>query len=470
MPPLHIRNSETQELEVFRPITAGKVRMYTCGPTVYDYAHIGNLRSFVTADIVKRTLEFNDYEVNHTINFTDFGHLSDDGDSGEDKMMRGLKRAGLPVTLQAMRDLSDRYIDAFQDDLEELRVFAPTQWARASDYVSEQITLIKTLEEKGYTYETSDGVYFDISRFPAYGRLANINLEKLKDGARVDVNPEKKHPADFALWKKGLLGWDSKWGKGFPGWHVECSAMAIATLGKQIDIHTGGEDLQYTHHNAEIAQSECATGKHFVNYWIHSAFLNIDNTKISKSLGNTVTMRQLTDLGFSGDDFRYWLLTAHYRSPVNFTTDTLKAAKQALYRLKRHMFEEYGNATGDPDADYLARFTEAINNDFDTPGAISLAWEVTKDTTLDVGTKRATLLRFDEVLAIGLSDDLTKGRRELGVVLAEDIPADVQELIDQRQAARAARNYDEADRLREAINLKGYSIEDSPHGPKVTKV
>ena len=298
-------NTESNKLELFKPLSAETVTMYTCGPTVYDYAHIGNLRAYVFADILKRTLIFTGYVVNHTINLTDFGHLTDDGDVGEDKMMKGLKREGLSVTLDSMRELSDKYIDAFFDDFDNLRIMPPTTWSRASDYIKPQINLIETLVNGGYAYETSDGVYFDIQKFPRYGCLGNIDLEQLRSGARVSVNEEKHHPADFAIWKKGVLGWDSAWGKGFPGWHIECSAMAMATLGKEIDIHTGGIDHIPVHHNAEIAQSECATGKKFVHYWLHCAFLNIDNTKISKSLNNSITLRELFDQGFTGDDYRY---------------------------------------------------------------------------------------------------------------------------------------------------------------------
>jgi len=472
--PVHMRditlyNTESGKPEVFRPLEEPKVKMYSCGPTVYDFAHIGNLRSFVSADVVKRVLIRNGYLVSHTINFTDFGHLTDDGDAGEDKMMKGLKREGLPVTLDAMRQLSDRYIKTFKDDVNELRIIPPDTWARASDYIKKQISLIKTLEEKGFTYETKDGLYFDISKFPKYGRLGKINLEKLKSGARVEVNTEKKHPADFAVWKKGELGWDSRWGKGFPGWHVECSAMAMDTLGKQIDIHTGGEDLAYTHHNAEICQSEAATGKTFVAYWLHSAFLTIDNTKISKSLGNTISMRHLRDRGFSGDDYRYWLLTAHYRSPINFSWEALQAAKQALFRLKRYVYEEFKQKTALPHAGYLEKFDACLANDFDTPGAIAVLWDMLKDETLDDKVKCGTLMSMDEVLDVGLSDDLYEGVRSLGVVAFDDLTTDVQQLIDEREVARIAQNWERADALRDAIRLKGYQLEDTPLGPKVTK-
>jgi cysteinyl-tRNA synthetase len=384
-------------------------------------------------------------------------------------MMKGLKREGKPVTLAAMRELSDFFIDAFYEDLANLRILPPTTFSRASDYISEQIALIKTLEEKGYTYETSDGLYFDISKFPSYGRLGKINLEELKTGARVQENIEKKHPADFCVWKKGELGWDSRWGKGFPGWHIECSAMAIATLGKQIDIHTGGIDLIGTHHNSEICQSECVTGKVFVKYWLHNEFITIDNTKIGKSLGNAVGLKNLIEAGYTGDDYRYWLLTAHYRSPANFSFDALKAAKQALFRLKRHIYEEYKNISGKPNPDYIKRFHVAINNDLDTPKAIALIWELIKDDAIEPSAKCATIKHFDKVLAIGLTDELDDALFKLGVVSAADIPEEINQLISDREAARIARNWDESDRLRAIINLKGYTIEDNADGPKVSK-
>ena len=466
---IHLYNTESGQLEIFKALKSPQVLMYSCGPTVYDYAHIGNLRSYVFSDIVKRTLLRNGYLAKHTINFTDFGHLTDDADEGEDKMMKGLKREGFPISREGMRELGDKYIKAFIDDTEEMRIMPPTTWARAGDYVAKQISLIKTLDDKGFTYETSDGVYFDIAQFPAYGRLGHIDLNNLKSGARVEVNSEKRHPADFAVWKKSELGWDSRWGKGFPGWHVECSAMALATLGKQIDIHTGGIDHIHTHHNAEIAQSEAVTGRQFVRYWMHNAFITIDNTKISKSLGNNLTMRHLRDRGFSGDDYRYWLLTAHYRSPVNFSWDALKGAKQALFRLKRYMYEDFKQKSAIPDAAYMERFENHLANDLDTPGAIAVLWEMIKDTKLDAKVKCGTLIAMDEVLDIGLSDDPTDGIRSLGVVATDELPEELQELVDRREVARIARNWIEADTLRDAVLLKGYVIEDTPQGPKLTK-
>lgn len=466
---IHLFNTESGKLELFTPIDEKSVKIYTCGPTVYDFAHIGNLRSYVFSDILKRVLIRNGYLIKHTINLTDFGHLTDDGDAGEDKMMKGLKREGLPVTLDAMEQLSDRFIKAFKDDVEELRILPPDTWARASKYIGKQISLIKTLDEKGFTYETNDGLYFDISMFPKYGRLGNIDISKLKSGARIEVNSAKKHPADFAVWKKGELGWDSKWGKGFPGWHIECSAMAMDTLGKQVDIHTGGIDHIHTHHNAEIAQCEAVTGKTYVKYWLHNAFLTIDNTKISKSLGNTITMRHLRDRGFSGDDYRYWLLTAHYRSPINFSWEALKSAKQALFRLKRYVYEEYKQKTNPPDQEYLNRFDDCLANDLDTPGAIATLWDMINDKNLNNKVKCGTLMSMDEILDIGLSEDLYEGVRSLGVVAMNELPEEIQSLIDEREAARIARNWDVADVIREKLKLKGYEIEDTAQGPKVTK-
>lgn len=463
-------NTESRTLETFVPNKNHQVKIYSCGPTVYDYAHIGNLRTYIFPDILKRTLIKNGYDVKHTVNLTDFGHLTDDGDAGEDKMMKGLKREGLPVTLAAMRELSDIYVDSFMDDMEDLRVMQPTTWSRASDYVRKQISLVKTLDDKGYLYKTSDGMYFDTSKFPTYGRLGKINLEKLKSGARVEVNTEKRHPADFAVWKNGELGWDSRFGKGFPGWHIECSAMALATLGNQIDIHTGGVDNMATHHNGEIAQSEAATGKTFVKYWMHGEHLQIDNTKVAKSLGNTLTLRHLRDRGFTGDDYRYWLLTAHYRSPVNFSWEALKAAKQALFRLKRHMYEDYKRKVAIPDSTYMERFLTHLADDLDTPNAIAVMWEVVKDNSLTDKVKAGTLVAMDEILQIGLSESQDEGAHKLGVVSADDLPEDIQNIIDQREAARIAKNWLEADRLRDALQLKGYSVEDSSDGPKINKI
>jgi cysteinyl-tRNA synthetase len=468
-PPLHIFNTESRTLEEFKPLGEKEVKIYSCGPTVYDFAHIGNLRAYVFADTLKRVLIYNGYNVNHTINFTDFGHLTSDGDEGDDKMMKGLKREGMEISLESMRVLSDRFIHAFKEDLTTLNILFPTQFARASDYVRQQITLIETLEEKGYLYKTSDGVYFDVSKFPTYGRLGNINIDNLREGARVEVNPEKKHPADFAVWKNGELGWDSRWGKGFPGWHIECSAMAFATLGKQLDIHTGGVDNIATHHNGEIAQSESASGKEFSQYWMHSEHIQIDGDKIAKSQGNGIILGDLLEKGFTGEEYRYWLLTSHYRSKVNFSFEALSASKQALTRLKKMLFSDWKDSKGKINLDYQQRFLNAINNDLDTAKAISLIWDMLKDETLTEGEKKTTIIDFDAVLGIGLSRDRDEILKELGFLAPEAIPEDIKALMEEREAARLIRNWEEADRLRDALQVKGYIVEDTKDGPKLTR-
>jgi cysteinyl-tRNA synthetase len=407
--------------------------------------------------------------VKHTINFTDFGHLTDDGDTGEDKMMKALKREGKPISLTAMHEVAGIYIESFKYDNEVFRNIPPTTYAPASEYVPQQINLIKTLHEKGYAYETSDGVYYDISKFPTYGVLGNIDLTHTQSGARVAINTEKRNPADFALWKKGLLGWDSAWGKGFPGWHIECTAMCFSTLGKQIDIHTGGEDLKYTHHNGEIAQAEAITGKPYVGYWLHNAHLKIDDTKIAKSLGNGIRLSSLIDRGYSPLVYRYWLLTGHYRGAMNFTFEALDASKQALFRLKRFVFEECKNIEGKVDESYRLKFHTAINDDLDTPKAIALMWEITKDPSLTQADKVATLKEIDSILDLGLSDEPSDVVRELGIVAKEDLPDEIQELLEKRELARTTHNWSESDHLREALNLKGYIIEDTPNGQKISK-
>ncbi len=443
--------------------------MYSCGPTVYDYAHIGNLRAYVFADVLKRTLLYNGYTVNHTINYTDFGHLTSDGDHGDDKMMKGLVREGMEISLDSMRILSDRYIKAFNDDLTALNVIFPTQFSRASDYVREQVALIKTLEEKGYTYNTSDGIYFDISKFPTYGRLGNIDLEGQESGVRVAVNPEKRHPADFALWKHNALGFKSQWGAGFPGWHIECSAMALATLGRQIDIHTGGVDHIPTHHNGEIAQSEAATGKQFSKYWMHSEHIQIDNEKISKSRSNGITLGALYEEGYTASDYRYWLLTSHYRTKANFSLEALNGSKQAFMRLRKLMFQDWAEEKGLPSTEYLQLFIEAINDDLNTPKVIALIWELVKDEKLSAGVKRATILDFEHVLGLGLGIDPEEGRLALGHLSPADIPEEISNLLNDREAARIARNWAEADRIRDLIKQKGFLLEDTVEGPKLSK-
>jgi cysteinyl-tRNA synthetase len=295
--PLFFYNTLTGNKDTFTPLKQDGVGMYNCGPTVYDYVTIGNWRAYVFADTLRRVLEYNDIKVTQVMNITDVGHLTSDADAGEDKMTLALAREGKPLTLEAMKEVADFYTNAFLEDLAQLNIKRPAALPRASEHVEAMEALIATLMEKEYAYKTSDGVYFDISRFPSYGKLGNIKLEGQKEGARVEENAEKRNPQDFALWKRNdNLGWDAPWGKGFPGWHIECSAMSMHYLGKQFDIHTGGIDHIPIHHNNEIAQSEAATGRQYVRFWLHNAFLNIEGTKISKSLGNTIYIHNIIDL------------------------------------------------------------------------------------------------------------------------------------------------------------------------------
>src|SRR3989344_5210432 len=318
-----LTNTLSSAKELFISQKPSVVTMYSCGPTVYGPAHIGNLRAYVFSDTLARTLIFAGYHVHRVINITDFGHLVSDGDEGEDKMTKGLKREKLEITMQNMRVLAERYAKLFLDDIEDLNIDAESiRFPRASDYIAEQIALISTLEQKGYAYRTKSGVYFDTSRFGGYGKLGGIDLSAQREGARVEKNKEKRNPADFVLWKPdNRLGWQSPWGLGFPGWHIECSAMSRALLGQEIDIHTGGEDHIAVHHNNEIAQSESATGRTFVHYWMHSAFLNMGSEKISKSLGNSVYLSEIIEKGFHPLALRYFFLQAHYRTPLSFSWD-----------------------------------------------------------------------------------------------------------------------------------------------------
>jgi cysteinyl-tRNA synthetase len=470
-PALTLHNTLSGKNEQFIPLSRGAVLMYSCGPTVYDHVHIGNLRSYVFADILKRTLKAHGYKVKHTINLTDFGHLTDDADQGEDKMTVALKRLGKTFSIESMKEVAAIYTASFKEDMDALGNLPPTTYAPASEYIVKEIALVKTLVEKGYTYETSDGIYFDIEKFPQYGKLGNIDIHALKDGARVAVNQEKRHPADFAVWKKSPLGWKSPWGHGFPGWHIECTAMIFATLGKQIDIHTGGIDHIHTHHNGEIAQAEAATKKvPYVKYWMHNAFITIDATKVSKSLGNGIRLTQLKDRGYNPLVYRYWLLGGHYRSQMNFTFEALDGAKQAWFRLRRYMYEEWKAAKGGTvSPQYWEQFFAALSDDLDTPKGLAILWNVVNDKNLLVKDKVATLRKMDTLLGIGLSEPISSAIKSLGVIKVESLPQEVRALIAEREDARNAKEWERADAARHQLNLAGYMVEDTPNGPRVTK-
>lgn len=474
-PPLYLYNTLTKQKDAFSlPVGVRRVRMYNCGPTVYGVQHVGNLSMFVFTDILRRTLEFNGFDVQQVINITDVGHLSSDADAGEDKMALGLKREKMKLTLANMRLLADKYADIFITDIEKLNVdTSKIQFPRASDHIPAQIAMIKTLQEKGYAYKTEDGVYFDTSRFPRYGELGGIDLEGLKEGARIAMVEGKRNPTDFALWKlNSKLGWESPWGTGFPGWHIECSAMIRVTLGEKIDIHTGGIEHVPIHHNNEIAQSECATGKRpFSRFWLHRAHVQIEGGKIAKSKGNVVYLTEVIEKGFHPLALRYLFLQAHYRSPSNFSWDALAAAQNALANLLQATAK--ASAAGDSgraSPSWMSNFRTRINDDLDTPGALAVVWDMIKDSSLSLADLVATLTEMDKVLGLNLHepDEAAQELLRKEIVLGE-LPAEIRELIQQREEVRKAKDWQKADELRGKIANGGFIVEDSTEGPRISK-
>lgn len=453
---MRIYNSLSKQVEEFKPIDKDQVKMYCCGPTVYYFPQIGNWRTFILSDFVNRGLKFNNYNVDFIMNLTDVGHLfetGDDPEGGEDKIERQAQQEG-----KSAKDITTYYIQEFLNDYKEMNLTEPRKFTRASEYIDDQIDLIATLEEKGYTYETSDGVYFNTSKFAKYGELSGLTVENVKEGARVDANPEKKNSTDFALWKfspkdkKRQQEWQSPWGMGFPGWHLECSAMILTELGDTIDIHAGGEDLRMIHHQNEIAQSECATGKKFVNYWVHGAFLNVDGGKMSKSLGNVYTLADLKQRGYSAMDLRYLFMTAHYRVPLNFTWDAMQSAQNSL----RKIYDIIGSYEQDPRAElsdkYIKKFKEAIDNDLNLPEALAVVWELLK-SDISESSKLNTILKLDEFLGLKLDEHI-----------GYEIPENIANLAKMRKEYRKNGIWDKADVLRkEAVDL-GFVIEDLPDG------
>ena len=458
MPVLRLRNTLSGELEKFEPI-GHTVKMYNCGPTVYDRQHIGNLRGAVLANTLKRTLEAWGHKVSHVSNITDVGHLVSDADEGEDKMEAAAKKIG-----KHTQEIAEEITQLYFADLDLLGIDrGAMRFPRAAQYIAEQIALVKTLLQKGYAYKISDGVYFDTSKSPGYGKLGGISVSGQQAGARVEENKEKKNPHDFALWKfskkdeKREQEWQSPWGTGFPGWHLECTAMIFKLLGKQIDIHIGGEDLVPIHHNNEIAQAESLTGKQFVRYWLHNAFITIEGKKVSKSLGNTIYLTQLADRGISPRALRYLYLTAHYRTPMNFTWEAAEAANTALNRLTKFYYESKNSRSDLLDKDFLKEFYAAIANDLDTPKALALVWENIK--TLN----RATLAEADKILGLGLAEV----RPSQKIAVKKEIPAEVQKWVAEREAARAAKDFARSDALRAQIEAAGFEVKDTPEGPSL---
>lgn len=454
---LKLFNTLTRQLEEFKPIDAGKVRMYTCGPTVYWDATIGNFRCYVLEDILVRTLELNGYEVTRALNITDVGHLVSDSDEGEDKMEKGARRENKTVW-----EIAEQYSNRFVQSAAKLNIKIPPKplLCRATDHIPEQIELVRILMDKGFAYKISDGVYFDTSKFPNYGQLSRQKAEEKEEGARVDINPEKRNKTDFALWKfspkdeKRQMEWESPWGVGFPGWHAECSAMAHKYLGQPFDIHCGGVDHIPVHHENEIAQSEAAYGVKLADYWWHNEFLLVDGQKMSKSLGNVYTVPDLEAKGFDPLALRYFYLGAHYRQIQNFTFEALTAAQNALRRLWSYSRElDEGGAVL---ADIQADFSSALDDDLNTSKALAAVWKMVEGD-YPAADKGATLLWMDKVLGLDLEKYV--GKRI-------DIPENVKTLLARRQAARDSKDWAESDNLRKTIEERGWNVEDGKDGQK----
>ncbi len=452
---LKFYNTLSRKKEEFTTIKDNVVTMYSCGPTVYNYAHIGNLRTYVFMDILRRTLKLNDYKIRGCMNITDVGHLLADSDDGEDKMVVAAKKAQ-----KTPEELANYYTDVFFKDIALLNIGKPEIIAKATDNIKEMIDYVVALIDKGYAYETDDAIYFDIEKFPSYGKLSRLNLDDQIAGARVELNTQKRHPADFALWKKAepnhIMQWDSPWGKGYPGWHIECSAMSRKFFGKVMDIHTGGVDHIPVHHENEIAQSEALEDCKTVNYWMHGEFMLVDGGKMSKSLGNTYTVSQLADKGYSPLAFRYFCLNAHYRKKLNFTFEGLDASAVALERVYAQAYK-HKIGTNKTDKDTLEKFSQdfknAINDDINIPLGLGILWTLLKLPFSNDVYKLA--LEFDKIL--GLSFDKVTAPKQENVV----IPAEITALAEQRLQARKDKNWAESDRLREEITKGGYTVQDS---------
>lgn len=464
MADIKLYNTLIRKKEVFKPIKKGEVGMYSCGPTVYWFQHIGNLRAYLFADTLKRVLEFNGLKVKHVINVTDVGHLTSDADEGEDKMEKAAAKEG-----KRADEIAEFYFKVFREDMVKLNIKNPAVWSKATDHIKEQIALIEKLEKKGFTYQTSDGVYFDSSKFKDYGKLAKLNVEGLERGKRVDSG-EKKHKTDFALWKfsspneKRQQEWDSPWGVGFPGWHIECSAMSMKYLGEHFDIHTGGEDHITVHHTNEIAQSECATGNKFVNYWLHNAFLvNNLGEKVSKSKGGLFTISELEEKGYDPLDFRYLFLLTHYRKPLSFALENLDAARNAHKRIKRKVGElrNEKHKGQDISQEYEDKFVDAVNDDLNIPLALGIVWEMLEDFNFDPRKKMKLLEKFDSVLGLNVA-----GMKEEEV----SAPQEVWDLVKEREKLRKAKMWADSDLFRERIREKGFIVQDTAEGPKLEKI
>lgn len=459
---MKIYNSLSKKKEVFTSLKENEVTMYHCGPTVYDHVHIGNLRSFILGDFTRRSFEYLGYQVTQVMNITDIGHLVSDGDTGDDKMTKALKREGKEITLTNMIGLAGYYAELFKNDIDRINIRTPHHLPKASDHILEDIEIIKELENKGFTYNTSDGVYFNTKQMPEYGRLGGINLDPDESNARIAVNSEKQNQADFALWKlDNIHGWESPWGQGFPGWHIECSGMSMKYLGQTIDIHTGGADLRSIHHNNEIAQSECSTGKQFVNYWMHGEMLNFGGAKLSKSTGGNITLLTLDEKGYSPLAYRYLALQTHYRSPMNFTWEVLTSAQNGLQKIYHQIIElrKRTQSLGIISDVYQSAFIKKISDDINLPQALAVFHEMLKSDLSDAD-KLVTAYDFDQVFGLGLA----KYQQE-----NVSIPENIQILLNQRQQARSNKDWIKSDQLRDQIADLGFIITDKNEKQTIVK-
>jgi cysteinyl-tRNA synthetase len=460
--PARLYNSLTRRVELLEPVQPGRVGIYTCGSTVYRYAHIGNLRTYLFGDLLRRTLEYLGYDVTYVKNITDVGHMRDDAtDTGEDRMVIAALEEG-----KSPSDIAQFYTDAWLADEALINIRPADVMPRATDHIAEMLALIEVLLDKGLAYESGGNVYFDVSAFPAYGRLSGTRVEATRAGSRVEVEADKRDPADFALWKAAepgrLMHWPSPWGEGFPGWHIECSAMGMKYLGDRFDIHTGGIDLKFPHHEDEIAQSDGAVGRPVISAWLHGEFLTLADAKMAKSAGNIIRVSELPEKGFQPLDFRYLALTAHYRSKLDFTEAAMHAAASGLARLRRAVAAAAGDdgqpvdLAAEPLVGYRERFVEAVSEDLGLPSALAVAHSVAAADDLTPGQRRALLLDFDRVFGLSLDAPAEDAGREL--------PEGAAKLLEQRAAARAAHDYATSDRLRDELAALGVEVRDTPEG------
>ncbi len=447
-------NTLTRSTDEFKSITPGKAGLYVCGPTVYGRAHIGNLRSWIFADTLRRVLQANNFVVTEVINITDVGHLVGDGDEGEDKLQKAADKES-----KTAWDIAAEYTKLFVEDIKKVNIETPSVMPKATDHIAEQIELVKAMEEKGFTYTITDGVYFDTAKMPEYGQLSRQRIDEKEEGTRIEVNAEKRNPSDFALWKFSPAGeqrhmeWESPWGKGFPGWHLECSAMSEKYLGVPFDLHTGGVDHIAVHHENEIAQTLAARGVMEANYWLHNEFLQVDGGKMSKSLGNFYSIDDLLAKEISPLAFRYFVLGAHYRTQLNFTWEAVQAAQNALGNIIDVV--RTWSKPGEVDEGVMKRFMTAVNNDLDTPAGLAIMWSLINDDIVESSTKAATLLAMDEVLGLALEDVVARPVR---------VTDEAQKLLEQREVARLAKDWERSDLLRDELFGLGYVVEDKPDG------